>query len=152
MLKFSLEKSFYKPGEIIKGNLNLKTNLKITATSISIHFHGSSRVYWKKGVRSRYTPQYLIAHQKQVTLIEKDFLFSNNNEGFYLNGEFSLSFEIQLPSNIPSSLDGYITYYLRACIHIPWILNKIKHAVEIVKPIDFNMYPHLKQPVTREDT
>ena len=148
MLKFSLEKLVYKPGETIKGKLILKTSSIIKATSISINFHGSSSVSWTMD-----GGQCAKTFENYANHVEMSLLFTNNNEGFIFNGEFSLSFEIQLPSNIPSSLDGYITYYLRACIHIPCILNKmIKHAVEIFKPIDLNMYPHLKQPVTPEDT
>ena len=147
MFEFEIEKSVYMPGETIKGKLKLKVKHGIKVTSISIRFHGCAEVFWTTGSK------FDTIHENKVEYIDKSFIFAHNNEKFCIIGEFSFPFEIQLPSDIPSSLNGYINYYLRACINIPWRLNKkIKRAVEIVKPIYLNRYPHLKQSVTREYT
>ena len=148
LLIFSLEKSVYRPGETIRGKLIIKTNSIVKVTSISIHFDGSSSVSW-----AIVDGQYSKSYKNYVKHVEQSLLFSNNNEEFILNGEFSCPFEIQIPFDIPSSLNHYTTYYIHACIDIPWRFNKkIKRAVKILKPIDLNMYPHLKESVTIEDT
>ena len=151
IFEFSLEKSYYKPGEIIKGSLNLKTNSGIHATKISILFHGCARVYWTTNSNGLFPDN--IPHGNHVVYVQKSLVFSNNNEGYDLNGEYSYPFEIQLPSDMPSSLNGYINYYLRACIHIPWkFKKKIKHPIRVINPVNFNLNSHLKQSVTLEDT
>ena len=75
-----------------------------------------------------------------------------NKKHLYLdNIEYKFPFCFNLPpTNLPTSIEflqGYIRYFVKASIDIPW--SSSEHALKcftVINPLDLNLLPGLRQP------
>lgn len=150
----------FSPGEIIYGDVYLKTNEELTLREIRIEFYGEAKVFWTEAPRKKrlgmrdYTnyEQYLniaaTVYGKAPGQIGANPVLSP--------GEHSFPFEFRLPeANLPSTFEGkhgYVKYWLKAILDRPW-----KDDMTVVEPftvterVDVNLPEFLRPSQIQED-
>lgn len=98
----------------------------------------------------------------QIFLDFKAFSITNNNIYFLIledgrqillpPGSSEYLFSIQIPPNIPSSVEGqhcFIRYSLEAAIQLPWKDDQIQEQViHVVSPCDLSSRPEVLEPAS----
>ncbi|KAK3087408.1 hypothetical protein FSP39_005527 [Pinctada imbricata] len=104
----------YQPGEIVRGNIHVKTNRRTVVRTISISVHGQGVVAWEDPDYGSFNAdeEYINASQIVRQHSKHDPLVID--KGFH-----TFPFDYQLPTNLPSSFIGKfgsVTYVLKAVI------------------------------------
>jgi hypothetical protein len=156
-------KRVYIGGEELKGNLKLKICKRLKITNLKLIFKGKGLFNWNKKFYNcaKVSTQNFAEEEEYLNLEVINFVKITVND-FYLEvGEEVFSFEIKLPTTLPTSFDdenARIRYSLEANIDgyvnnlVPFS-KKTNLTIIIVNPVDLNLNAStLLQPVTVEKT
>lgn len=140
----------YKAGETCSGRLCLRIVKRLKINSVSLKFKGFVDVNWRQS--NGKNTQNIWDHED---FINQNTVFVSkqaNKECFLEVGEISYTFKTTIPITCPTSFEcifGWIKYVIEASIDIPWSKNKsINKIITVISPVDLNLTPALRQPVT----
>ncbi|KAJ7372511.1 hypothetical protein OS493_019020 [Desmophyllum pertusum] len=169
--------SFY-PGEVIYGDVYLKTNEELTVREIRIELYGEAKVFWSEAARKKrlgmrdYTnyEQYLniaatVLWQRREVVgkildsfsgIEKSLPGQIGANPVLSPGEHSFPFEFRLPEeNLPTTFEGkhgHVKYWLKAILDRPWKDDmKIIEPFTVTEKMDVNQPEFLRPSQVQED-
>ncbi|XP_077866554.1 uncharacterized protein LOC102808143 [Saccoglossus kowalevskii] len=133
-----------------------KLNAKLN--SVRAHFIGKSRVEWKEEKDEKIYKAEKMYFEEKCTIWGKD---KNDNEGEdpeLCAGDHEIPFKFQLPSEgLPCSFEGqpygYIRYFIKAYIDIPWKFDPATKRAFTVSgiPLDLNKLNYIQNPVHGHD-
>lgn len=150
---------FY-PGDVVYGDVYLKTNEELTVREIRIEFYGEAKVSWSEAARKKRLGTRDYSNYEQylniaVTVYGKVPGQIGANP-VLPSGEHSFPFEVRLPEdNLPTTFEGkhgHVKYWLKAILDRPW-----KDEIKIVEPftvterIDVNQAEFLRPAQIQED-
>lgn len=142
----------YLGGETLVGCISIQVRERLKINSVYLTILGESRVRWteqRNNGKSSYT--VVFSSVENYMNMSVPLLSNQSKEDLYLEaGHFRQTFEIVLPPNLPTSFEhkiGKIRYSIRACIDIPWSLNKYsERGFTVISHFDLNLNPHLRSP------
>ena len=99
---------------------------------------------------TRTNTEYYSAHDKCFRF-SMPFISKQGSQDLFLEpGDYSFPFQIQLPSNLPTSFESSnarIRYSLTSTIDIPWAFDQHTYkAITVISHVDLNLDPTLRRP------
>ncbi|TMW45821.1 hypothetical protein DOY81_009102 [Sarcophaga bullata] len=138
----------YIGGEIISGTIQLNTTSAKDVREVNIIFLGESKVKWKE-MQSKHNQTY---RGHELHIADKTLV---HGEGILPAGTHTYSFNITLPTECPSSIEtkyGRVRYEIILKLdHTFGFDNAFKQQITVLKPVDLNLNPSYKLPLSCED-
>jgi len=154
--------SFY-PGEVIYGDVYLKTNEELTIREIRLEFYGEAKVLWteaaRSGRRKRLGMREYTNYEQYLNIAATVFGKAPGQIGpnpVLSVGEHSFPFEFRLPEeNLPTTFEGkhgHVKYWLKAILDRPWKEDRtVIEAFTVVERVDVNQPEFLRPAQIQED-
>ncbi|XP_077977017.1 arrestin domain-containing protein 3-like [Glandiceps talaboti] len=156
---FENNRDVYNAGDVVLGQVKIELEDPLLCRGVRLHFVGKSHVEWDEGVDEdkKYRAESLYFEDKS-TLWGKERTNSEGEDPELTAGEHAFPFKVQLPSEgLPCSFEGspygYIRYYIKAYIDIPWKFDPATKRAFTVSgiPRDLNDLPDIHNPVHGHD-
>ncbi|KAM7361426.1 arrestin domain-containing protein 3-like [Cochliomyia hominivorax] len=155
---FELNKpqAIYFSGETISGRIILNTTNDKNVRDVSIIILGEGKVKWEESSSSTNSDG---SSSSSTTYYKSHEIYVNNStsvhgDGVLPLGKHTYTFNIPLPLECPTSIEGkygHIRYEIILKINRYYRFDNIyKKPITIIKNIDLNLNPNLKQPVCDE--
>lgn len=154
--------SFY-PGEVIYGDVYLKTNEELTLREIRVEFYGEAKVYWteaaRSGRRKRLGMRDYTNYEQYLNIAATVYGKAPGQVGpnpTLSAGEHSFPFEFRLPEeNLPTTFEGkhgHVKYWLKAILDRPWKEDKtVVEAFTVIERVDVCQPEFLRPSQIQED-
>ncbi|XP_055375445.1 uncharacterized protein LOC129608142 [Condylostylus longicornis] len=144
----------YYAGEELSGSVDLSIDRNKRIKAIHITVNGFAKTRWlRKGYP--HNSERGVFRGYRSYLSSRSYVLGNSSENSstieLLAGEYSYSFHVALPSNIPTSFDGkygYILYEIVAAIDRPGRCTKnFRLPFTVIHPTDLNIDPIYRVPL-----
>lgn len=157
------DESFHA-GDVIYGDVYLKTNEELTLREIRIEFYGEAKVYWTEVARSgriRKRPgmRDYTNYEQYLNIASTVYGKAPGQPGpnpVLSAGEHSFPFEFRLPEeNLPTTFEGkhgHVKYWLKAILDRKWKEDiTVIEAFTVTEKIDVNQSGFLRPSQIQED-
>uniref|UniRef100_A0A0N5ARD8 Arrestin_N domain-containing protein n=1 Tax=Syphacia muris TaxID=451379 RepID=A0A0N5ARD8_9BILA len=150
----------YQPGSQVSGTVEIVAEKKLKIGSIKLQVFGEGRSYFtqteqKKKINKRgYTHNY----DERITYVDDSILLwtPSNGSKFMDEGNHTIPFSFTLPTKCAPSYEGtfgYIRYYCKVKLDIPWGFDKKSKTAFTVTPIyDLRLNPEASYSCQAETT
>ncbi|KAK3097174.1 hypothetical protein FSP39_007115 [Pinctada imbricata] len=151
-INFMESNGIFKPGNIIKADLDLILDRPLKLAAIRIYAKGKAFVHWtNQNMRGPGSPRYKVVRHYSANEEYFDFVCTvlkseeHNKRIILPPGKYSYPFQFQLPPNLPSSFEGqygYVRYWVKATVEKPWSFDHVtKTAFSVISALDLNSLP-----------
>ncbi|XP_072938025.1 arrestin domain-containing protein 17-like [Epargyreus clarus] len=153
---FDNDNGIYFAGQSVFGKLIFDQEKDKTFRGIYIKFKGFCTVHWRTSHTRRVngkTETYYIDHNSHEEYVnQKIYLIgSDSGEQKIRPGHYEYPFQLMIPGNCPSSLEGtvgHIRYEVKAVVDRAFKMDQEKKAVvRVISPLDLNAEPGVKDPI-----